>query len=359
MKPIREIVENYELQPAIHNLSDDINTTFNRLIITIKDNCITPDSILVTYRRVLEVYNTTFKTIILNNANSKSGMFIKQSNYHNLDEYISKTYKFTVSKSNMRLGYTKNKLYDIAKYEIGLILGKYNKIYDFQIQYIILYLLLNKFELVYTDFANKRSWALNFADIEDVYNGLLNCQVNDLPNISEEELSTIAKKQFESDLKKKQTSLLKPQCAEDLTCLFDEGMSQNEKCIAIMANWPKCGSIATAKRWMKKFDLLNKSTMEIHFENAKEERKEILRETKNSITLSKWYFTEIMSKLDKLIEQNEELKEQNKQLLKENKELKERLNVLEKNQQNIMNTTSKVEDLLGDTTFLNNNFKLK
>lgn len=96
-------------------------------------------------------------------------------------------------------------------------------------------------------------------------------------------------------------NLSHPTCAEDLTCLFVEGMTQKEKYQAIMRAYAKCNSVATAKRWMKKFDLLKKSTMAIHLEKTQNAiDNDIKKPKEEEITISKVYFEISQKTVDEL-----------------------------------------------------------
>ena len=136
----------------------------------------------------------------------------------------------------------------------------HGKVYDFQIKYDIVHLLCKHFAF-YSQCVYDNSWSAAILhdgqdDIETVYNMVLDTEVSELPQIDKEFIINLCSKQTERITPK---SINRPRCAEDLTCLWDEAVTQKEKKESIARHYKT--SVSTAQRWMKQYGLLKKSNI--------------------------------------------------------------------------------------------------
>ena len=153
----------------------------------------------------------------------------------------------------------------------------HGKVYDFQIRYAIVHLLCKHFTFC-TQCVYDNSWSVDIFlngqdDIETVYNMVLDTEVSALPQIDKEFILELRYKQTERITPK---SINKPRCAEDLTCLYDEEITQAEKKEIIARHYKT--SISTAQRWMKRYGLLKASNNKKHEDRVAKEQ-----ETENNI----------------------------------------------------------------------------
>ena len=261
---IKEILFDYTnpIDIPTKNLADDVNTILGNFKKALHDNVGSPYNTEKRYRECFKFINTSFKHCILHNKRSKTGIFVGQHKNYSIDSAAKEYYDFTVSRNNLLMDYTFQKLYKMTLVEVSILLFTYEKIYDFQIKYAIIHLLRNRFKYYSVD------WEENYTilpfrydrdDIELVYNWVLNTETTDLPKIDNEQV-TISYRQKAEILTPK--SIMKPRNKDDLEFLIKDCSSQTER-KQIIANHFHI-SISTAQRMMKKFGLLNKSFKEIH-----------------------------------------------------------------------------------------------
>ena len=272
---IKEILFDYTnpIDIPTKNLADDANTILDNFKKALHDNVGSPYNTEKRYREYFKSINTCFKHCILHNKKSKTGIFVNQYKNYSIDTAAKEYYDFTVSRNNLQMDYTSQKLYKMTLVEVSILLFTYEKIYDFQIKYAIIHLLRNRFKYYSVD------WEENYTilpfrydrdDIELVYNWVLNTETTDLPKIGNEQV-TISHRQKAEILTPK--SIMKPRNKDDLEFLIKDCSSQTER-KQIIANHFHI-SISTAQRMMKKFGLLNKSFKEIHEERSAREHEEI------------------------------------------------------------------------------------
>lgn len=272
---IKEILFDYTnpIDIPTKNLADDVNNLLDNFKKALHDNVGSPYNTEKRYREFFKYINTSFKQCILHNKRSKTGIFVGQHKNYSIDIAAKEYYDFTVSRNNLQMDYTSQKLYKMTLVEVSILLFTYEKIYDFQIKYAIIHLLRNRFKYYSVD------WEENYTilpfrydrdDIELVYNWVLNTETTDLPKIGNEQV-TISHRQTAEILTPK--SIMKPRNKDDLEFLIKDCSSQTER-KQIIANHFHI-SISTAQRMMKKFGLLNKSFKEIHEERSAREHEEI------------------------------------------------------------------------------------
>ena len=272
---IKEILFDYTnpIDIPTKNLADAVNTILDNFKKALHDNVGSPYNTEKRYREYFKSINTCFKHCILHNKKSKTGIFVSQYKNYSIDTAAKEYYDFTVSRNNLLMDYTFQKLYKMTLVEVSILLFTYEKIYDFQIKYAIIHLLRNRFKYYSVD------WEENYTilpfrydrdDIELVYNWVLNTETTDLPKIGNEQV-TISHRQKAEILTPK--SIMKPRNKDDLEFLIKDCSSQTER-KQIIANHFHI-SISTAQRMMKKFGLLNKSFKEIHEERSAREHEEI------------------------------------------------------------------------------------
>ncbi|WP_297220589.1 hypothetical protein [uncultured Prevotella sp.] len=96
---------------------------------------------------------------------------------------------------------------------------------------------------------------------------VLDTEVSALPQIDKEFIIDLHCKQTERITPK---SINKPRCAEDLTCLYDEEITQAEKKEIIARHYKT--SVSTAQRWMKRYGLLKESNNKKHEDRVAKEQ---------------------------------------------------------------------------------------
>lgn len=272
---IKEILFDYTnpIDIPTKNLADDVNTILGNFKKALHDNVGSPYNTEKRYRECFKFINTSFKHCILHNKRSKTGIFVGQHKNYSIDIAAKEYYDFTVSRNNLQMDYTSQKLYKMTLVEVSILLFTYEKIYDFQIKYAIIHLLRNRFKYYSVDWEENYTilpFRYNRDDIELVYNWVLNTETTDLPKIGNEQV-TISYRQKAEILTPK--SIMKPRNKDDLEFLIKDCSSQTER-KQIIANHFHI-SISTAQRMMKKFGLLNKSFKEIHEERSAREHEEI------------------------------------------------------------------------------------
>ena len=332
------------------NLADDVNTILGNFKKALHDNVGSPYNTEKRYRECFKFINTSFKHCILHNKRSKTGIFVGQHKNYSIDIAAKEYYDFTVSRNNLQMDYTSQKLYKMTLVEVSILLFTYEKIYDFQIKYAIIHLLRNRFKYYSVD------WEENYTilpfrydrdDIELVYNWVLNTETTDLPKIGNEQV-TISHRQKAEILTPK--SIMKPRNKDDLEFLIKDCTSQTER-KQIIANHFHI-SISTAQRMMKKFGLLNKSFKEIHEERSAREHEEI----KTLITNQHAETNEVISEqaqtiIDLLNQQLNAMSKQIDKLSDELESVREENFKLQRSRSMFPNNQNK--DWFDDTDFLN------
>ena len=163
------------------------------------------------------------------------------------------------------MNYEKDKYFKLALVEVSLLFITYEQIYDFQIRFALLKLLLQRFSFYSTNW--DEAWDIlcfrdGADDIETIYQWVMDTDMSDLPDITDESVYSIRRKTIVPVLTAK--DILKPKCKEELTWLFEDWMSQADKKKIIASQYHT--SESTAQRWMKKYGLLKKSNNLIHEE---------------------------------------------------------------------------------------------
>lgn len=349
---IKEILFDYTnpIDIPTKNLADDVNNLLDNFKKALHDNVGSPYNTEKRYREFFKYINTSFKQCILHNKRSKTGIFVGQHKNYSIDIAAKEYYDFTVSRNNLQMDYTSQKLYKMTLVEVSILLFTYEKIYDFQIKYAIIHLLRNRFKYYSVD------WEENYTilpfrydrdDIELVYNWVLNTETTDLPKIGNEQV-TISHRQKAEILTPK--SIMKPRNKDDLEFLIKDCSSQTER-KQIIANHFHI-SISTAQRMMKKFGLLNKSFKEIHEERSAREHEEI----KTLITNQHAETNEVISEqaqtiIDLLTQQLNAMSKQIDKLSDELESLREENFKLQRSRSMFPNNQNK--DWFDDTDFLN------
>lgn len=349
---IKEILFDYTnpIDIPTKNLADDVNNLLDNFKKALHDNVGSPYNTEKRYREFFKYINTSFKQCILHNKRSKTGIFVGQHKNYSIDIAAKEYYDFTVSRNNLQMDYTSQKLYKMTLVEVSILLFTYEKIYDFQIKYAIIHLLRNRFKYYSVD------WEENYTilpfrydrdDIELVYNWVLNTETTDLPKIGNEQV-TISHRQKAEILTPK--SIMKPRNKDDLEFLIKDCSSQTER-KQIIANHFHI-SISTAQRMMKKFGLLNKSFKEIHEERSAREHEEI----KTLITNQHAETNEVISEqaqtiIDTLTQQLKAMSKQVDKLSDELESVREENFKLQRSRSMFPNNQNK--DWFDDTDFLN------
>ena len=349
---IKEILFDYTnpIDIPTKNLADDVNTILGNFKKALHDNVGSPYNTEKRYREFFKYINTSFKQCILHNKRSKTGIFVGQHKNYSIDTAVKEYYDFTVSRNNLQMDYTSQKLYKMTLVEVSILLFTYEKIYDFQIKYAIIHLLRNRFKYYSVD------WEENYTilpfrydrdDIELVYNWVLNTETTDLPKIDNEQV-TISYRQKAEILTPK--SIMKPRNKDDLEFLIKDCSSQTER-KQIIANHFDI-SISTAQRMMKKFGLLNKSFKEVHEERSAREHEEI----KTLITNQHAETNEVISEqaqtiIDTLTQQLKAMSKQVDKLSDELESVREENFKLQRSRSMFPNNQNK--DWFVDTDFLN------
>ena len=349
---IKEILFDYTnpIDIPTKNLADDVNTILGNFKKALHDNVGSPYNTEKRYREFFKYINTSFKQCILHNKRSKTGIFVGQHKNYSIDTAVKEYYDFTVSRNNLQMDYTSQKLYKMTLVEVSILLFTYEKIYDFQIKYAIIHLLRNRFKYYSVD------WEENYTilpfrydrdDIELVYNWVLNTETTDLPKIGNEQV-TISHRQKAEILTPK--SIMKPRNKDDLEFLIKDCSSQTER-KQIIANHFDI-SISTAQRMMKKFGLLNKSFKEVHEERSAREHEEI----KTLITNQHAETNEVISEqaqtiIDTLTQQLKAMSKQVDKLSDELESVREENFKLQRSRSMFPNNQNK--DWFVDTDFLN------
>lgn len=349
---IKEILFDYTspIDIPTKNLAEDAETIITNYKKALQAKVVKPYDIDKRYREYFKSINTCFKDCILHNKKSKTGIFISQHKNYSIDTAAKEYFDFTVSRNNLLMDYTFEKLYKMTLVEVSILLLTYKKIYDFQIKYAIIYLMRNRFKYYSVD------WEGNYTilpflygrdDIDQAYNWALNVETTDLPKIANEYIT-----KFHSQNAEKLTpkSIMEPRSREDIEYLIKDCTSQTEK-KQVIANHFHI-SMSTAQRMMKKFDLLNKSFREIHEERSAREHEEI----KTLITNQHAETNEVISEqaqtiIDSLTLQMNAMYKQIEKLSNELESLRDENFKLKMSQSVVSNNNNK--DDFSDIDFLN------
>ena len=226
------------------------------------------------YKTTLNELDKTYKKTLLGNEKSKSGMYIGQSHNYSIETAMKEQFGFTVSRENQCMKYEKDKYYKLALVEVSLLFITYEQVYDFQIRFALLKLLLQRFCFYSLNW--DETWDIlcfrdGADDIETIYLWVMDTDMSDLPDIIDESVYSMRRKTIVSVLTAK--DIMKPKCKEDLTWLFEDWMNQSDKKKIIASQYHT--SESTAQRWMKKYGLLKKSNNLIHEERCAKEHEEI------------------------------------------------------------------------------------
>ena len=349
---IKEILFDYTnpIDIPTKNLADAVNTILDNFKKALHDNVGSPYNTEKRYREHFKSINTCFKHCILHNKKSKTGIFVNQYKNYSIDTAAKEYYDFTVSRNNLLMDYTFQKLYEMTLVEVSILLFTYEKIYDFQIKYAIIHLLRNRFKYYSVD------WEENYTilpfqydgdEIERAYNWILNTETTDLPKIANEQVTKFHRQKAEILTPK---SIMEPRNKDDLEFLIKDCTSQTER-KQIIANHFNI-SISTAQRMMKKFGLLNKSFKEIHEERSAREHEEI----KTLITNQHAETNEVISEqaqtiIDLLTQQLNAMSKQIDKLSDELESVREENFKLQRSRSMFPNNQNK--DWFVDTDFLN------
>lgn len=349
---IKDILYDYTnpIDIPTKNLADAVNTILDNFKKALHDNVGSPYNTEKRYREYFKSINTCFKHCILHNKKSKTGIFVSQYKNYSIDNAAKEYYDFTVSRNNLLMDYTFQKLYEMTLVEVSILLFTYEKIYDFQIKYAIIYLLRNRFKYYSVD------WEENYTilpfqydgdEIERAYNWILNTETTDLPKIANEQVTIFHRQKAEILTPK---SIMEPRNKDDLEFLIKDCTSQTER-KQIIANHFHI-SISTAQRMMKKFGLLNKSFKEIHEERSAREHEEI----KTLITNQHAETNEVISEqaqtiIDTLTLQLKAMSKQVDKLSDELESVREENFKLQRSRSMFPNNQNK--DWFDDTDFLN------
>lgn len=349
---IKDILYDYTnpIDIPTKNLADAVNTILDNFKKALHDNVGSPYNTEKRYREYFKSINTCFKHCILHNKKSKTGIFVSQYKNYSIDNAAKEYYDFTVSRNNLLMDYTFQKLYEMTLVEVSILLFTYEKIYDFQIKYAIIYLLRNRFKYYSVD------WEENYTilpfqydgdEIERAYNWILNTETTDLPKIANEQVTKFHRQKAEILTPK---SIMEPRNKDDLEFLIKDCTSQTER-KQIIANHFHI-SISTAQRMMKKFGLLNKSFKEVHEERSAREHEEI----KTLITNQHAETNEVISEqaqtiIDTLTLQLKAMSKQVDKLSDELESVREENFKLQRSRSMFPNNQNK--DWFDDTDFLN------
>ena len=349
---IKDILYDYTnpIDIPTKNLADAVNTILDNFKKALHDNVGSPYNTEKRYREYFKSINTCFKHCILHNKKSKTGIFVNQYKNYSIDTAAKEYYDFTVSRNNLLMDYTFQKLYEMTLVEVSILLFTYEKIYDFQIKYAIIHLLRNRFKYYSVD------WEENYTilpfqydgdEIERAYNWILNTETTDLPKIANEQVTKFHRQKAEILTPK---SIMEPRNKDDLEFLIKDCTSQTER-KQIIANHFDI-SISTAQRMMKKFGLLNKSFKEVHEERSAREHEEI----KTLITNQHAETNEVISEqaqtiIDTLTQQLKAMSKQVDKLSDELESVREENFKLQRSRSMFPNNQNK--DWFVDTDFLN------
>lgn len=349
---IKDILYDYTnpIDIPTKNLADAVNTILDNFKKALHDNVGSPYNTEKRYREYFKSINTCFKHCILHNKKSKTGIFVSQYKNYSIDTAAKEYYDFTVSRNNLLMDYTFQKLYEMTLVEVSILLFTYEKIYDFQIKYAIIHLLRNRFKYYSVD------WEENYTilpfqydgdEIERAYNWILNTETTDLPKIVNEQVTIFHRQKAEILTPK---SIMEPRNKDDLEFLIRDCSSQTER-KQIIANHFHI-SISTAQRMMKKFGLLNKSFKEVHEERSAREHEEI----KTLITNQHAETNEVISEqaqtiIDTLTLQLKAMSKQVDKLSDELESVREENFKLQRSRSMFPNNQNK--DWFDDTDFLN------
>lgn len=354
---IKEILFDYTspIDIPTKNLAKDAETIITNYKKALQDKTVKPYDIDKRYRDYFKSINVCFKDCVLHNKKSKTGIFVSQHKKYSIDTAAKEYFDFTVSRNNLQMDYAFDKLYKMTLVEVSILLLTYEKIYDFQLKYAIIYLMRNRFKYYSIDWEGNHT-VLPFLygrdDIEQVYNWVLNVETTDLPKIANEHVIKFHSQNAERLTPK---SVMEPRNREDLECLIKECTSQTEK-KQVIANHFHI-SMSTAQRIMKKFGLLNKSFKEIHDERSVREHEEIKTHSTNQHGETNEVISEqAKTIIDSLTQQLNAMSKQIDKLSDEVKSLKDENSKL-KMSQGIFQANSNKEDF-SDIDFLYKNITL-
>lgn len=313
---------NYENNGRLHNVAESFNECIDNFVKACNSKVWEPKTLLKTYKTAFKECEDSFKKNVLLDKSAKSGIVVGQFKGMVLDNFIKDKYNVVICKSNTCLGYTAERLYELALYEVSILYHKYNKLYDFQIRYAIVWLLCNRFNLINQAAeifgSGYDTISYNVNDIEDVYTRILNTELAELACFTPDLQDTIIR------VKNERPKIViydkAPKTVEDLTELTKECETQKEKQEVIAKHYDV--SKPTAKRWMKKFGLLQESNADKHFRKLQEQHGEIISEVQKSKD-------EIIAELKKdnkiLHDKIDILEKKIDLLLKRNEELEQKL----------------------------------
>ena len=262
---VNELLNDYRSRDyfniKVKNFSDELTNTieqFKKFLIHCNGLSVYPYDEFKTYSAIFKDYDNKFREIVLENKNSRSGMYITQINNYSIDNFIKDELDFSVTRTNNTMNYTFNKALTLCLLETKFLLSKYGNLYDFQLKFAILRILLTRFSIITTNFDNTLNCELfrQVDDVDKLFELVINTDVDQLPKTD-----GIYVKPRKQEYKISIQKLSKPHTAEDLTVLFIDGMSYKEK-VAAISNYYNV-SIPTAKRWMSKFKLTNASNNDI------------------------------------------------------------------------------------------------
>ena len=145
---IKEILFDYtsHIDIPTKNLAEDAETIINNYKKALQDKAVKPYDIDKRYRDYFKSINVCFKDCVSHNKKSKTGIFVSQHKKYSIDTAAKEYFDFTVSRNNLLMDYTFDKLYKMTLIEVSILLLTYEKIYDFQLKYAIIYLMRNRFK---------------------------------------------------------------------------------------------------------------------------------------------------------------------------------------------------------------------
>lgn len=121
---IKEILFDYTnpIDIPTKNLADDVNNLPDNFKKALHDNVGSPYNTEKRYREFFKYINTCFKQCILHNKRSKTGIFVGQHKNYSIDIAAKEYYDFTVSRNNLQMDYTSQKLYKMTLVEVSILL---------------------------------------------------------------------------------------------------------------------------------------------------------------------------------------------------------------------------------------------
>lgn len=178
-------------------------------------------------------------------------VLIKSMCDFSMDKYILEQYGFTVHHNNnhTRMSFSQDKLYDLSYMATALLFVKYGEVYSLEVKLSIFTLWLDYFLLYDPETSH---WTCSADDIRDVIFTVLNTNMESIQpyidKVQNKVISTLPKPSVKKSVK------IKPQCAEDLTALYCDDMTQTEWIEQIMIHW-HVKSKQTVYNWFKEFGI--------------------------------------------------------------------------------------------------------